>query len=106
MTDSNKPEVIRDGSLKASLWRNQGENGPYVTVDFARTYTDKDGNIKDSRSFSLNDVLKLSELSREAYQRGRPMERDLRSDHNAQREEFENNRRESHAPQPERENQR
>jgi len=62
-------DVIRDGRLKATIWQNSGENGPFWSVEFARTITDQNGNAKDVRSFSQTETLRISELSREAYGR-------------------------------------
>jgi len=40
----NKPlGVLRDGTLKATIWENEGENGTYFTTTFARTYQAGDG---------------------------------------------------------------
>ena len=67
-TANNKPDVvIRDGRLKATVWRNDGENGPYWTTAFAKTITGKDGNPRDVQSFSQTETLRLGELGREAY---------------------------------------
>ncbi len=42
---NNKPEVtLRDGSIKATIWKNEGENGVFFSVEFARTYSDDSGN--------------------------------------------------------------
>ena len=62
-------DVIRDGRLKATIWQNSGENGPFWSVEFAKTITDQNGNAKDVRSFSQTETLRISELSREAYGR-------------------------------------
>lgn len=69
---SNSPkntplEVLRDGSLKATIWENAGENGPYFTTTFARTYQANDGSLKDSHSFSGSELLRVAELARQAY---------------------------------------
>lgn len=69
-------DTIRDGSLKASIWRNEGDKGPYYATEFARTYTDNEGNLRDSRSFIGGDLLKLSELARKAYDRTAELRRD------------------------------
>ncbi len=71
-------DTIRDGSLKASIWRNEGDKGPYYATEFARTYTDADGNPRDSRSFVGGDLLKLSELARKAYDRTTELRREDR----------------------------
>ncbi|MGH1416378.1 MAG: hypothetical protein ACRBB0_23010, partial [Pelagimonas sp.] len=43
---TNRPaETLREGALKAAIWRNESETGAYHTVTVARTYKDKDGNL-------------------------------------------------------------
>lgn len=83
MTDQNNHDVrnrpadtLRDGSLKATIWRNDGENGTYHTVNLARTYKDDQGNLRDTSSFRAKDMLPLSELSRQAHYRANDLNRD------------------------------
>lgn len=65
--ESNTPfEVIRDGTVQASIWRNQGENGTYLKVKFKGAYQ-KDGEWHDTDSFSGRELLVLAELARQAY---------------------------------------
>lgn len=78
-------DVIRDGALKATIWRNAGEDGPFYSTSLARTFEDREGNLRDAHSFSGSDLLKVSELARKAYDRTN----DLR------REEFKQERQES-----------
>ena len=73
-----QPTLIRDGRLKATLWENESERGPYVSIEVSRTYTDKDGNPRDSRGIFVNDALRASELMRKAYSKGRSMEKEMR----------------------------
>lgn len=78
-TKPKQPEAtLRDGDIKASIWRNESKDGAYHSTSFARTYTDKDGNPRDAQSFSGTDLLKLSELSRQAYNKSRAMDREER----------------------------
>ena len=73
---ANPPaETIRDGSLKATIWRNEGEKGAYHTVNLARTYKDNEGNLRESTSFRAQDMLPLSELSRQAHYRANELNR-------------------------------
>lgn len=67
MTD--KPEfTLRDGAIKATVWRNQGEKGEYFTASLCRTYRDeKSGELRDTNSFSGADLLKISSLAKETY---------------------------------------
>ena len=68
--EPGKPaEVIRDGNLKASIWRNQNENGAYYTATFSRSYKDENNNWHDSQTFFRNDLLRIIELGRQAYGR-------------------------------------
>lgn len=87
MTDSNngnaenqkRPEAtLRDGSVKASIWRNEGESGAFRSTTFARTYEDRDGNPRDANSFAGTDLLKVSELARQAYNKSRTLDREER----------------------------
>lgn len=59
-------DTIRDGSLKATIWRRQGQQKDYFTTDLAKTYEDKNGNLKDTKSFGKNDLLGIAELARRA----------------------------------------
>ncbi|WP_438729231.1 hypothetical protein ACR9YC_02100 [Parasphingorhabdus sp. DH2-15] len=76
---TNQPEdTIRDGNIKATIWPNQGENGPFVSVDLTKIYRDHNGDLRDTRSFSASDMLRVSEVARKAYDRGRDLQRELR----------------------------
>lgn len=68
-------ETLREGSLKAAIWRNNGENGDYHTVTVARTYKDQEGNLQDSSSFRAKDMLGLSELARRAHHHAHDLDR-------------------------------
>ena len=67
---TNRPvEQLRDGALKAAIFRNEGEKGPFFSVRFTRTYTDGNGTFHDSTSFSGTELLKLAHLAGQAYDR-------------------------------------
>ena len=71
MTNTNQPKrkpafTLRDGTLKATIWKNDGEKGPWFSVDFSRGYR-VDGNWKDTSSIRGDDLLKLAFLAQEAY---------------------------------------
>lgn len=65
----NKPaDTIRDGKLKATIWRNESDNGTFYSVDFVRGY--KDGEEwKDATSFNGSDCLQVANLATRAYNR-------------------------------------
>lgn len=65
---NNKPAAtLRDGAIKATIWKNFGEKGNFYTVDISRTYQDEDGNYHDSHSFSGTEPLQVSRLALKAY---------------------------------------
>jgi len=85
MSNNNqRPEpplaVLRDGAIKASIWENQGEKGSYLTTKFAKTYEDRDGQVKDTAAFSQSDLLKVSELARQAYHENRSLRESFQQD--------------------------
>ncbi len=70
MTNQNKKpfQSIRDGALKATIWRNESEEGKrFYSVEFSRTYTDQEGNYHDSSSFSGAELLRVGFLAQKAY---------------------------------------
>ncbi|MGD9693603.1 MAG: hypothetical protein AB7G17_07260 [Phycisphaerales bacterium] len=71
MTTTNaKPiDTIRDGSLKATIWKNAGEKGDYYSVRITRTWRDDQGNYHDSDSFSGSELLRVARLASMAYDR-------------------------------------
>ena len=80
--ESNKPvETLRDGNLKASIWRNEGASGPSYSTTFARTWRDDQGRFHDSQSYAGTDMLRLGELSRTAYHRTNELRREHAQEH-------------------------
>ena len=65
--DKNQPiDTIRDGALKATIWKNDSEKGSFYSVDISRTY--KVGEtFKDSYSFSGSEPLQVARLANIAY---------------------------------------
>ncbi len=72
--DKQRPEItLADGNIKASIWKRESEKGSFYVTDFTKTYRDERGDYQNSRSFTGADLLKLSELSRQAYQQSREL---------------------------------
>jgi hypothetical protein len=68
--ENNGPaDVLRDGNIKATIWKNERENGPSFSTVFSRTWQDEEGGYRDSHSFSGAELLRVSELARGAYTR-------------------------------------
>jgi hypothetical protein len=70
MTDSkNKPvDSIRDGSLTASIWANESENGTRYSVDLTRSYK-VDDKWHTTQYLSNGEILRGSRLLTLAYDR-------------------------------------
>ncbi len=78
MSENNKPvEVLRDGNLKAAVFRNEGEKGPFFSVSLSRTYTDERGQYHDSNVLSGTELLRGAELLRKSYDVSRDLKKDL-----------------------------
>ena len=69
-------DTLRDGAVKATIWERQGERGAFNATDLSRTYKDQEGNLRDSRSFSGSDLLRVSELAKGAYHRTNELHRE------------------------------
>jgi len=58
--------VARHRALKAAVWRNVAEHGPFFTVTISRSYKVED-DWKESSSFGFDDVLIVAELLRSSH---------------------------------------
>ena len=80
-TQTNKPiDTIREGSLKATIWKNFGDNGNFYSVEFTRTWQDDQGNYHDADSFSGSQLLRVARLAAKAYDRTAELRRENRQD--------------------------
>lgn len=87
-TKTRPVETLRDGAIKAALWKNESENGVFFTVTFARTFKDAEGNLKDADGFSGTQLLRLARLAGKAYDRTAKLTKEARaSDENETEEE-------------------
>ena len=68
-TKKRPVETLRDGAIKAAIWKNKSENGIFFNVTFARSYKDTDGDLQDTDSFSGTQLLRLARLAEKAYER-------------------------------------
>lgn len=63
----NKPiRVLWHGNVKANIWANPTQNGEMYTVNYARIYTDKTGEVREAYTFTDVENLRLEALAREA----------------------------------------
>jgi len=67
---ANQPkDTLRDGLLRATIWKNEGEKGAFFSVNLSRSYQDDAGNYHDSDSFSGSELLRIAHLATRAYDR-------------------------------------
>jgi hypothetical protein len=66
MSDKRQPaHKIRSGTLTLTIWKNDGEKGPWYSVTPARSYK-KGDQWQDSDSFGEDDLLRLRKMLDEA----------------------------------------
>lgn len=80
MGNTPPADTLRDGNLKASIWENQGDKGPFYTTTFSKTYEDKDGKLRDTNGFNKGDLLRIAELARSSYSRTHQLQREAARD--------------------------
>lgn len=75
---TNKPAAtLSDYPYKATIWRNEGEKGPFFNVTFTKTFRDDNGDYRDTNSISSDDLLRVSELARGAHHKVNELRREL-----------------------------
>lgn len=73
MANNKSTETLRDGRLRATIWKNESEQGAFYSVSFTRSYTDADGNWHDSDSFSGSELLRIAHLAQKAHEQTRQL---------------------------------
>jgi hypothetical protein len=64
----NKPvHSVRYRNLKAAIWRNEGQTGPFYSVSFSRSYRDGQDAWHDVNSFNANDLPMLAKLANDCH---------------------------------------
>ena len=58
--------TLRCSRIKASIWKNEGMNGPFYNVTVARSYKGQDGVWKNSESFGVADLDALIVVAQQA----------------------------------------
>jgi hypothetical protein len=66
-TNNTKPtHTLRCGNIKATIWQNIGEKGPFFATTFSRPFKDQSGAWRNGTSFGLNDLEALVTVAHEA----------------------------------------
>jgi hypothetical protein len=67
MATNNQPATtLRYGRIKATIWQNNSEKGPFFSTTFARSFQDQSGAWRNGTSFGLNDLEALLIVAHEA----------------------------------------
>lgn len=67
---SNQPvSTVRDGVLKVTIWKNErGEdNKAFYSANLSKSYKDDADEWKETDSLNTDDLLKVSNLMHQAY---------------------------------------
>ncbi|MGH7180475.1 MAG: hypothetical protein ACREJN_00690 [Nitrospiraceae bacterium] len=65
-TNNKLANQLRCGNIKATIWENVSENGPFFSTTFSRPFKDQSGVWRNGISFGLNDLEALLTVAREA----------------------------------------
>ena len=57
---------LRCGNLKATIWQNVSEKGPFFATTFSRPFKDQSGAWRNGISFGLNDLEALVTVAHKA----------------------------------------
>jgi len=67
MAINKKPtHTLRCGNIKATIWQNVSEKGPFFATTFSRPFKDQTGAWRNGTSFGLNDLEALLSVAHEA----------------------------------------
>ncbi|MDH5641611.1 MAG: hypothetical protein OEY28_09980 [Nitrospira sp.] len=67
MAINQKPfHQIRVGSVRASIWENPSEKGPFFSVTFSRSYKDRSGQWQNGQSYLVRNLDALIDCTQEA----------------------------------------
>ena len=67
MATHNQPATtLRYGRIKATIWLNVSEKGPFFSTTFSRSFKNQSGAWHNGTSFGLSDLEALFIVAREA----------------------------------------
>ena len=58
--------TLRCGNIKATIWENVSEKGPFYSATCSRPFKDQSGAWRNGTSFGLNDLEALLTVARDA----------------------------------------
>jgi len=73
MANKQKPiHQIRIGNIRASIWEQSSDKGPFLSVSFSRSYKDQAGAWQNGHSYLGHDLEALMDCALEAMVNHRP----------------------------------
>ncbi|MCB9918597.1 MAG: hypothetical protein H6832_09355 [Planctomycetes bacterium] len=63
---SKPAATLKSGRIKAAIWKNDSKHGRYYTATIFRTYRTADGNYADTSQFTVNDLLQIQLMIKQA----------------------------------------
>jgi hypothetical protein len=67
MATNNKPtHTLRCGNIKATIWQNASDKGPFYSTTFSRPFKDQSGVWRNGTSFGLSDLEALVTVAHQA----------------------------------------
>lgn len=67
MNNKSPIHSIKIGRIRAAIWENESEKGPWHSVTFSRLYKDEADAWKDSTSFSRDDLPLLMKVADQVH---------------------------------------
>ena len=56
-TSTQKPVAkVKSGAVVGTIWQNEGQNGPFYTITFSRSYKDREGNWQRTSNLRHKDM--------------------------------------------------
>jgi hypothetical protein len=65
-TNKQPANMLRCGNIKATIWQNVSEKGPFFSTIFSRPFKDLSGAWRNGTLFGLNDLDALVAVARDA----------------------------------------
>ncbi len=56
-TSTQQPVAkVKAGAVVGTIWQNEGQNGPFYTITFSRSYKDREGNWQRTSNLRHKDM--------------------------------------------------
>ena len=56
-TSTQQPMAkVKAGAVVGTIWQNEGQNGPFYTITFSRSYKDREGNWQRTTNLRHKDM--------------------------------------------------